>query len=128
MAGSWELPMITPVASGGKLADKTLYKTLTRLSSDYTDYAKFFIWVLQNFNWTDIAFIRGEGHIVYDLQENTFLPFFEKAGIRTTVIRYTPGIEYKAVLEAASQVARGKRTLLYANMGCHVISREAMIT
>ncbi|KAL5019926.1 hypothetical protein ScPMuIL_002818 [Solemya velum] len=106
MAGSWSLPMITPVASGGNLNNKVLYKTLTRLTSDYTDFAKFFILVMDSYNWTDVAFIRSSGHIVYNLQEKTFLPIFHTAGIRTTTVVYTSDVGYKSVLDEASRVSR----------------------
>ncbi|KAL5020296.1 hypothetical protein ScPMuIL_003188 [Solemya velum] len=106
MAASWQLPMITPVGAGVMMADKDMYRTLTRLSPDYRAYARFFVNVLNSFNWTDVVFIGDRGNVVFDLQEDTFLPIFKNAGITGKSLRFGKAHECEDVLREASRSAR----------------------
>lgn len=55
MASSWDIPHITYVGTHESLGDKHEFPILSRLSYNMNLFAKFYIEVLNVFNWIDIA-------------------------------------------------------------------------
>ncbi|KAL5020119.1 hypothetical protein ScPMuIL_003011 [Solemya velum] len=106
MAASWDIPIITPVASGPALANKIRYNTLTRLSADFTKYANFYVKVLNSFNWTDLTFITDNTHITMHEIPEAFIPIFKEKGIRARTVHYDRGFGDEQVLKEASKTAR----------------------
>ncbi|KAL5020120.1 hypothetical protein ScPMuIL_003012 [Solemya velum] len=106
MAATWNLPMLSPLASKSSLANKNLYKTLTRMASDYKAFGNFFVSFFGHFNWTDISIIHDQSHTIVDTILSNFQEIFEDHGITSTSVVYRPGMSYQDVLKVASRTAR----------------------
>jgi hypothetical protein len=118
MASYWNYPILTPVGTDEFLGDKTDFRTLTRLAYNYEQLGRFYRYVFQEFNWTDIT-------VIYDLMGKRSVPSknfnrivgenlhaeFTNAGLTSTLLKFVSDSEkdYIDLLNTASTTSRGKQ-------------------
>lgn len=111
MAADWDLPILTSIGTSGSLSDKTVFRTLTRMTFTFDMFAEFHALSLLHFNWTDVAYIFDftDHPQVFKAKETAVV--LTKYGITLTLVQYNPKLGENArrqALEEASRVARGK--------------------
>ncbi|XP_033760364.1 LOW QUALITY PROTEIN: atrial natriuretic peptide receptor 1-like [Pecten maximus] len=108
MASSWNLPIITPVGTSGILGDKSNFPTLTRLAYNMNKFAKFYLQVFRQFNWTDITIMYDNVHVFFRIVGTSLGNEFPSAGISSKVIEFdTSGdFDHRNMLLTASARSR----------------------
>ncbi|OWF54640.1 Atrial natriuretic peptide receptor 2 [Mizuhopecten yessoensis] len=108
MASSWNLPIITPVGTSGTLGDKSNFPTLTRLAYNMNKFAKFYLQVFGQFNWTDVTIMYDKVHVFFRIVGTSLGNEFPSAGISSKVMEFdTNGdFDHKNMLLTASERSR----------------------
>ncbi|XP_067653292.1 atrial natriuretic peptide receptor 1-like [Haliotis asinina] len=110
MAAKWNIPVITPAGSAGILADKTLFKTLTRLSFGMQEYAEMYLYVLNMYGWKHVALVYDKDDVFSGIIGATFYNIFISTDLalahHPVRSRSFGDGEYREVLRKANQEAR----------------------
>ncbi|XP_060064288.1 atrial natriuretic peptide receptor 1-like [Ylistrum balloti] len=108
MASSWNLPILTPVGTSGTLGDKSNFPTLTRLAYNMNKFAKFYLQVFSQFNWTDVTIMYDQVHVFFRIVGTSLGNEFPSAGISSKVIEFdTNGdFDHRTMLLTASARSR----------------------
>uniref|UniRef100_A0AC34EZM4 Guanylate cyclase n=1 Tax=Panagrolaimus sp. ES5 TaxID=591445 RepID=A0AC34EZM4_9BILA len=81
MGSFWNIPVISYMATTTTLSDRTIYKTLARISSKNTNsIAKAVVKLLEHYSWKRIAVVTNTGAVAYE-RVQSFEDEFRKSGI-----------------------------------------------
>ncbi|KAL5019547.1 hypothetical protein ScPMuIL_002439, partial [Solemya velum] len=108
MAATWNMPIVSPIATKGILADKTSHGTLTRMTSDDATMAMFIVRLLRYFQWSTIVIIEDLSHFIFHMRVSSFIPVFKQKNITFKVISFNINEPHDTarILEDASCCAR----------------------
>uniref|UniRef100_A0AC35GUX1 Guanylate cyclase n=1 Tax=Panagrolaimus sp. PS1159 TaxID=55785 RepID=A0AC35GUX1_9BILA len=81
MGSFWNIPVISYMATTTAVTDRTIYKTLARISSKNTNsIAKAVVKLLEHYGWKRIAVVTNTGAVAYE-RVQSFEDEFRKSGI-----------------------------------------------
>lgn len=121
MAAEWNIPVFATSGAYDVLDDKTVFKTLTRLSNNYNELAQFYIHVFSYFNWTDFSVLyEGKGKRLMQPIYTHNTGFAKSlhtnilsAGLKSTILQFSSETEdgYQNVLKEGNKTSRGNTFL-----------------
>ncbi|XP_055996627.1 atrial natriuretic peptide receptor 1-like [Ostrea edulis] len=115
MASYWNYPILTPVGTDEFLGNKADFRTLTRLAYNYEQLDRFYRYVFEEFNWTDITVMydlmgkrRVPSDVLYKLLGENLHAKFNEAGLTSRLIKFVSDSEqdYIDLLNTASTRSR----------------------
>ncbi|KAI1711408.1 receptor family ligand binding region domain-containing protein [Ditylenchus destructor] len=104
MSSFWNIPVISYMPTASALGDRTIYKTLSRISSKNTNsIAKAVAKLLEHYGWRRVAVVTNTGPIAYE-RTQAFEEEFRKIATGVTVVKK---IMFEENWDAAEMVRSG---------------------
>ena len=119
MAAYWNVPIIGYMASSTAFSDKTIYKTMARVSLRTTNSLAMAVYsMLRHYGWNKVAIVTNTGQVAFD-RCSAFEEIFHARGIQVLKkVMFEESVDAKGIaasgyMEELKNSARGERVWDY---------------